>query len=283
MAYIQSEDDVEALRAWALGALARGDALAAVDTVCDIPASDDQVDHLVGLEAEIRVRAGISTGDREQVLASMLCDPLLHPRAMLARAVGADWLAQLSEAEYGPSARFHQGMSMVATARVSARAALESADRLTPEQAAEARAVLDRLARGAWRSIIPATARRVVRRAGSPALREVALRLRDLRPDDPAFSVELLFVLAALARACEPEWPAVGGPWWSSPTFGLIADVATPVDAASRHRFALADCFLELEVLPAAAAVCDPHQLARDALGIAESAVAHAVRAGRGR
>lgn len=292
-AFITSDDEADRLLDWALGALACGEGLRAVEVVADMPAADYLLDRrLVDLETEIRVRAGIAEGDRDIVLPAMAlgdCEHRPAARALLARAVGADWLLQLCEADHGSAARFHAGRPMLSIARVAVAETLERRAELTPAQEAEASAVTARLTDGAWRSLTPSQARRVALREAPAALMDVREALGLLRAAAPRDVLTgIVATMIDLACACEPRWPVLGGPWWSSATLGLIADISEPRDACGRHRYALADCFLELEELPARALLSSdpalvPERLVDHALGVADCALGHAIGSGLAR
>jgi hypothetical protein len=206
------------------------------------------------------------------------------PEVLLPLAVGAQWLVEDAMKHVGPAVRFGQSRPMLSAARWALARALSSGT-LEPAGLAEGAAALDRLYAGAWRERDPAAG--VTFDRNTPAA-IVALHL-DLRAAGTASPEDRMAiagdVLWQLARSCEPSWPAHGGPWWTSQTYGLTIDISAPRTTAERHRFALADVFLEVDDVESISADEGFHEEAAEPLAahlheLATQAVAHAVRSG---
>lgn len=173
---------------------------------------------------------------------------------------------------------------MLSAARWSLARAL-SVGALDATRFAEGAAALDRLYASAWRERDPLAS--VAIGPDSPAevraLHRALTAVADGAADEHVeVAVEALW---QVAQWCEPAWPVHGGPWWTSRAYGLTIEISAPTTVAERHRFALADVYLEIDDVEAVAGIeafdddaAEPlaahlHELARQAL-------AHAVGSG---
>ena len=292
-ARIGSASDIERARAFAFSALAAGDPLPALRWIDNVEADEDWHGAWFELVSEVHVRAGIALGDEDLVQDGLEPPAFLfdddapshdpEPRAMLVRGIGAQWMLERIERECGAPARFTHGRAWLAVARWGLARTLALED-LDPDQRAEGAAALDRIYLSAGRFLDAADAIAAARDAPA-SLRPARDALRAARKagiSDEARSVFIHGAMHVIAKACEPSWPVLGGPWWVSDMCGLCIDVSAPSTAAERHRFALADALLELDDLPAAIEPDDARMRALDAhrLSIADGALGHAVRSG---
>jgi hypothetical protein len=206
------------------------------------------------------------------------------PEALLPQAVGAQWLVADAMRHAGPAVRFGESRPMLSAARWALARALSSG-MLDPAGLAEGAAALDRLYAGAWRERDP-TAGVTFDRDTPAALVSLHLDLKAAGTAPPEDRMAIAGdVLWQLARTCEPSWPAYGGPWWTSQMYSLTIDVSTPRTDAERHRFALADVFLEVDDVET---ICSDEGLDDEAAEplaahlheLAMQALAHAVRSG---
>ncbi len=249
--------DLEDLRSWAFTRMAEDDADTALDHLDTLEPAPEWRGPLFELTSEIYVRAGIALSDPALVQDGLMppLDDSVEPehRAMLARGIGAGWLAEDLMHSDGASVRFRAARPWVTLARWGLGSVLER-DGLTPAQREEGHAALRRLYEGAWRIWDGADAVAMARQAPA-ALRPARDALRQARsgfgvitPDERGLLIG--DALLCVAASCQPAWPVHGGPWWISIVNGLTIDVSEPTDEAGRHRFALADAFMELEDMP---------------------------------
>lgn len=278
-------EDIAEFRRWAYTTLGAGrgedvlDVLAAHNETRPPTATFDE------LEAELYVRIGIATDQPQYVgLATQwLLEPAYEgppPRVAFIVAVGAGWLVgQCDRRE-----RFRSTGRLLMSARRGLREALSSGE-LLPAETQEAAAALEETYAAAWRTNDPARQVTLPRDA-SPDLSSLSLELRAARrssePGAQAFAA--WHALRELSRWCEPRWPAIGGPWWISCGLGLTIDIAEPTSERERHRFALADVYLEAEYLLDEIDVLEEGTGERDVaverrvLDLADQAVAHVAR-----
>lgn len=282
-------DDIQALRDWAFARMAADEH----DEVLDVLAGYSElahptVDGFAELEVELYLRIGVAT-DRPYLIAistEWLVEPAYEdppPRMQFLLSVGAAWqVGQCPRID-----RLRRLRRLLGAARTGLQASLASGQ-LDDSDAAECRAALSTLYAGAFRTAEVA-ARPVLPATTSGEVADAWLRLRGARrsTEPGAASLAALQVLRRLATWCEPRWPTVGGPWWTSETFGLTIDLAEPAHDRERHRFALADVVSEAEDVWAQlemAEACseDEEALALEgqAVALAEEALAHACLSG---
>jgi hypothetical protein len=198
-------------------------------------------------------------------------------------AVGAQWLVDDAMRRVGPAVRFREARPMLGAARWALARSLASGT-LPSAANAEGAAALDRLYAGAWRERDPLT--KLSLRGLPAAIATLTAELQVSR-EAPAAHQDALAcdALWQLAQLCEPSWPATGGPWWTSQAHGLTVDVSTPRTDAHRHRFALADVYLEVDEIESIRADDGFAEEAAEPLAahlheLALQAVGHAVGAG---
>jgi hypothetical protein len=285
---IDTDDAVDALRLWAYAALAEGDGATVQDVLVLLRDRAVAAPSWPATCAELHVRVGIAT-NRPDLIAFAALGLLdgrwddAEPAALLPMAVGAQWLLDDAVLRVGPAVRFRESRAMLAAARWALARSVASGT-LDSAALAEGAAALDRLYAGAWREREPLS--RVDLRGLPAALVALDDELRLSQEAPPEVRDDLACdALWQLAQWCEPSWPATGGPWWTSQAHGLTVDIATPRTDAQRHRFALADVYLEVDEIETIRAdggfadeTAEPlaahlHELARQALG-------HAVGAG---
>jgi len=287
-AQITDAHDVDALRHWAFAALAAGEGEAVIEALARL--SEDALDVPSWRDArtDLQVRAGIALDVPELVMlaATELLDDgeAMTPERLLPLGVGAQWLVEEAMASAGPGVRFGLARHLLVAARWSLARALSIGD-LDPARSAEGAAALDRLYATAWRVRDP-----LASISFDPNGPVELLELRDALAAVADADVDVRFEVASdvlwhLAQWCEPDWPVHGGPWWTSQTYGLTIEIAAPTTVAGRHRFALADVYLEIDDVEAVAGVDGLDEGAAEPLAahlheLAVQALAHAVGSG---
>ncbi len=288
VASVERDEDVAVVRQWAFEALADGDGLLVREGLRSLQDAAPAAEAWPATCAELQVRVGIATGSPD-LIASATGGLLgrewddAEPQTLLPLAVGAQWLVEDAMKRDGPAVRFRASRPMLGAARWALARALSSGA-LDPAASAEGAAALDRLYAGAWREREPLD--RVALRSLPPTLETLVTGLHLSRRAPVAERDALACdVLWELAQLCEPAWPTTGGPWWTSQAYGLTVDVANPRTASQRHRFALADVYLEIDELESIRAddgftdeAAEP--LAAHLHELACQAVGHAVGAG---
>jgi hypothetical protein len=282
-------DDVQALRDWAFARLASG----GHDGVLDVLAGYSELGHptvegFAELEVELYLRIGIATNRPYLVAISTewLVEPAYEdppPRMQFLLSVGAAWQIGLC-----PRAdRLRRLRRLLRAARTGLQASLASG-LLDDTDTAECRAALAELYDAAFRTADVAS-RPVLPATASGEIADAWLRLRGVRrsTEPGAASLAALEVLRRLATWCEPRWPVVGGPWWTSERFGFTINLAEPAHDGERHRFALADVVSEAEDVYAQLELSESGGEDDDALvheralvDLAEEALAHACLGG---